>query len=104
MIPILKQELLHTTYLSPITKLHIELPLIVFIDDIELFVSVPDGDLDTLVMKAEKVINVWREVLQVTGRAMRPSKCAWAVMSYDNVMLKHVPINKVPCEVCIRDK
>jgi len=100
MIQLLKKELLHATYISPITKQHIILSLIAFVDDTELFVSVPDDNIDDLVEKANRAINVWREVLQVTGGAMRPAKCAWTIMAYDE-KARMLPINKVKGDIHI---
>jgi len=103
MIQLLKKELLHATYMSPITKQHIILSLIAFVDDTELFLSVPDDNIDTLVQKANRAINVWREVLQVTGGAMRPAKCAWTIMAYDE-KAQMLPILKVPGNIYIPDE
>lgn len=52
MIQILKQEVLHATYLSPITKKEIILALIAFVDDTELFLTDSDDDPDALIQKA----------------------------------------------------
>jgi len=103
MIQLLKKELLHATYISPITKQKIILSLIAFVDDTELFISVPDDSIDTLVQKAERAINVWREVLQVTGGAMRPTKCAWTIMAYDD-KARLLPIHKLAGDIHIPDE
>ena len=83
MINVLKDHMMNATFITPLDKKKIELALIAFVDDTELFVTVPNDNIDELIRKAERAINMWREVLEVTGGAMRPSKCAWTILAYD---------------------
>jgi len=78
--------------------------VIAFVDDTEsLFISVDNDNTTDLIAQAEKVINVWREVLEITGEAMRPAKCSWTIMSYDDK--KHsshlISISKIPGDIFI---
>jgi len=83
MIEIMKELHLSASFISPITKKKIILSLIAFVDDTELFLTHPKNDLKALIAKASTAIKTWRELLKVTGGAMRPEKCAWTLMRYD---------------------
>jgi len=83
MISVMKDMKLQSEFLSPLTKKKILLSLIAFVDDTELFLTDPTNNLDILVKKANQAINTWRSLLQVTGGAMRPDKCAWTLMRFD---------------------
>jgi len=84
MIQIMKEMKYQATFLAPITKKKIMLSLIAFVDDTELFLTKSNDNLKELVDKANSAINTWRELLNVTGGAMRPSKCAWTLMRFDS--------------------
>jgi len=84
MIQIMKEMKYQATFLAPITKKQIMLSLIAFVDDTELFLTKANNNLKELVDKANRAINSWRELLNVTGGAMRPEKCAWTLMRFDS--------------------
>jgi len=84
MIEVMKDMQFHSKFISPITKEEIILSLIAFVDDTELFLTDPNNNLQHLVAKAQEAINTWRHLLQVTGGAMRPEKCAWTMMRFDS--------------------
>jgi len=83
MIELMKEMEHQATFLSPITKQKIILSLIAFVDDTELFLTQHTNDIHLLVKKANEAINTWKELLKVTGGAMRPEKCAWTLMRFD---------------------
>jgi len=82
MIEFMKENDLQAEFTSAISQKIITLALIVFIDDAELFIMDKSNSLNAIMNKAELAINVWREVLEVTGGAMRPPKCAWTLVTY----------------------
>ena len=84
MIQIMKEMQYQATFLAPITKKRIMLSLIAFVDDTELFLTKSNDNLNELVNKANQVIQTWKELLNVTGGAMRPEKCAWTLMRFDS--------------------
>jgi len=92
MIEILKDSGYNATFISAISLDVIKLALIAFVDDSELFLTVPSNDESELIQLADRTLNTWREALQVTGGAMRAKKCGWTLISYDgrgNLKLKH---------------
>jgi len=92
MIEILKDCGYNATFISAISLDVIKLALIAFVDDSELFLTVPSNDVSELIQLADRTLNTWREALQVTGGAMRAKKCGWTLISYDakgNLNLKH---------------
>ena len=84
MIQIMKEMQYQSTFLAPITKKRIMLSLIAFVDDTELFLTKSNDNLNELVNKANQAIQTWKELLNVTGGAMRPEKCAWTLMRFDS--------------------
>jgi len=92
MIEILKDSGYNATFISAISLDIVKLSLIAFVDDSELFLTVPSNDESELIQLADRTLNTWREALQVTGGAMRAKKCGWTLISYDskgNLNLKH---------------
>ena len=82
-INIMKQKGMHSKFISPLSGITVTLALIAFVDDTELFLMNDQDDVQKLVEQAELAINLWRELLYVTGGIMRPSKCSWTLLAYD---------------------
>jgi len=102
MIELMKEMKLESEFTSAISQQILTLALISFVDDAELFIMDPSNSPAAIKSKAEKAINVWREVLEVTGGAMRPPKCAWTLVTYQNTsVLKIEKIAKNPGEIHI---
>jgi len=83
MIEILKESGYNATFISAISLDVIKLALIAFVDDSEIFLTIPSDDEAELIILADRTLNTWREALQVTGGAMRAKKCGWTLISYD---------------------
>jgi len=98
MIEIMKELHLSASFISLITKKEIMLSLIAFVDDTELFLTHSGNDVKVLVAKASTAIKTWRELLKVTGGAMRPEKCAWTLMRYDTKSKRNQHEIKLPDE------
>ena len=58
-----------------------------FVDDIEIFLTVEDDDIDKLVDLADTTMQTWKGVLQATGGDMRSKKCAWTLLEYGSQSL-----------------
>lgn len=65
-------------------------------DDAELFIMGRSNSPAAIMSKAELATNVWREVLEVTGGAMRPQKCAWTLVTYK----KSTDLVILPIQTC----
>lgn len=83
-IHLLKQNGSHSSFITPLSGIVVTLALIAFVDDTELFIMNQEDDLSRLVQQAEVTLHLWRAYLYVTGGAMRPSKCSWTLLSYDD--------------------
>ena len=83
MIEILKECGYNSTFISAISLDIVKLALIAFVDDSEIFLTIPSNNLADLITLADRTLNTWREALQVTGGAMRANKCGWTLISYD---------------------
>jgi len=98
MIEILKDSGYNAIFISAISLDVIKLALIAFVDDSELFLTIPSNDVTELIQLADRTLNTWREALQVTGGAMRAKKCGWTLISYDatgNLNLKHQAVGEI---------
>ena len=105
MIELMKEMELQSEFTTAISQRIITLALIAFVDDAELFITDLSNSPEDIMEKAERAINVWREVLEVTGGAMRPPKCAWTLVTYkkskDPIIL---PISANPGDIHIPDE
>ena len=102
-IEIMKQHKLQSHFFSPLSAIIVTLSLIAFVDDTELFIMNNEDNVSELKQQAESAINLWRELLYVTGGIMRPSKCSWTMLSYDKQSMKDKVkvINNNIGEICI---
>lgn len=71
MIDFMKENDFQSEFTCAISQRIITLTLIAFVDDAELFIMDKSNSSNAIMNKAELSINVWREVLEVTGGAMR---------------------------------
>ena len=71
MIKVLKENNLHSKLISPLSTEEVILTLMAFVDDIEIFLTVEDDDIDKLVDLADTTMQTWKGVLQATGGDMR---------------------------------
>ena len=84
MIEVMKERKMHAEIMTAITGLMFTIALIAFVDDTELFVTDEHDNPCNLIAKAEMALNIWRELLYVTGGIMRSSKCAWTLVTFTN--------------------
>ena len=83
MIEVLKDNGFSASFITSISKEIITIALIAFVDDMEIFLTVPSDSIPLLIELADKTLNTWREVLAVTGGAMRAKKCGWTLLTFD---------------------
>jgi len=84
MIEVLKDHGFNASFITSFLKEIITIALIAFVDDTEIFLSVPNDSIPDLIELADRTLNTWREVLAVTGGAMRAKKCGWTLLTYDS--------------------
>jgi len=82
MIEIMKDNGFHANLVTPMSKRNLLLALIAFVDDTETFLTEESNDITKLIAKAQDALNIWKNVLNATGGAMRSKKCAWLLLSY----------------------
>jgi len=106
MIEIMKERRFHSSFISPLSGAIIALSLLAFVDDAELFVTNLQNDPAQLIKKAEIAINVWRQLLYVTGGVMRASKCSWTLVAYHQNSAKTtmLPDSKFPGDISLLDE
>jgi len=82
-IELMKEHAMQASFTSPYSGLIVILTLLAFVDDTELFLTSKPGEtVKDLMLRGEIAINLWRELLLVTGGVMRSTKCAWTLMDY----------------------
>ena len=89
MIELMKEYGVNAEFVTPISGTIVLLALLAFVDDTELFLTCRDKEtIENFISRAEGAINMWREILYVTGGIMRATKCSWTLMAYDGTWLK----------------
>jgi len=106
MIEIMKERRYYSRFISPLSGLIVILSLLAFVDDTELFLTDDNDDPEKLLQRAEQAINVWRELLYVTGGIMRSSKCSWTMIAYNPTpgTAKIIPDSKNPGVIHLPDE
>lgn len=73
-----------TTQLStPVSRIVLPLPVLMFADDADLYVF--NSGIETtkeIVVKAQKFLNAWHNILTITGGSLKLSKCYWTLQDY----------------------
>ena len=68
---------------SPIANAILPLAALVFVDDTDLHVFNSGADAaKEVVIKAQRLLNTWHEILKFTGGDLKLSKCYWALQDY----------------------
>jgi len=106
MIEIMKERCYYSRFISPLSGMIVILSLLAFVDDTELFLTDDNDDPEKLLQRAEQAINVWRELLYVTGGIMRSSKCSWTMIAYTPTpgTTKVIPDSKNPGVIHLPDE
>ena len=66
-----------STFESPLSKLITEFAAILFNDDTDFYFNVRSGggNLEYIMTRAQRVMNIWSSILCATGGDLRPNKC-----------------------------
>ena len=72
-----------THLMTPISRLVVAIAALIYVDDTDLHVF-NDGDSSTeeIVRKAQRLVDTWHAVLQVTGGDLKHCKCYWTLQDY----------------------
>ena len=69
---------------SPITNAVLPLAALIFVDDTDLYVFNSGADTaEEVVIKAQRLLNTWHEILKFTGGDLKLSKCYWTLQDYE---------------------
>lgn len=101
MIETMKTRQMHSKMITPLSGMLVILALLAFVDDTELFIMHPDDDDNKLIRRAQIALQLWKELLNITGGIMRPAKCSWTMMSYKPGSLKFKSIPEVPGSITL---
>ena len=73
-----------TTEIStPISRVILPLAALIFVDDTDLYVFNSGADnAEDVVIKAQRLLDAWHEVLKFTGGDLKLSKCYWTLQDY----------------------
>ena len=82
MIELMKEAGYTSKLTTPLSGTQILLSLIAFVDDTEIFLTIDTNNIEELIVKTQKALERWKNVLSATGGAMRSKKCAWVLLDF----------------------
>ena len=68
---------------SQIANVILSLAALIFVDDTDLHVFNSGSDTtEEVVMKAQRLLDAWHDILKFTGGDLKLSKCYWTLQDY----------------------
>ena len=72
-----------TEITSPMSRVILSLAALIFVDDTDLYVFNSGTDsTEEIARKAQRLLDVWHEILKFTGGDLKLSKCYWTLQDY----------------------